>query len=242
MYLNQTDYIWPFQTLDIGVLTTDKPVMVAQLASGGYMTTSGDDGDPFLALLPSANSFNSKYTLLACFPSFDQNRHFLQIIAPTIETSGVQLDGDSVPQNVGGWTSIPGTGFATLTTNLACSGSAKTFYLQHKKPQVSIGVLVYGFGQWNSYGYIGGSRLTESQHFCSPSPDDRPPDNVDNDCDGRVDEELYNAEDDDGDGRIDEDLAASIPTLTVPPDFSGVACGPGDPLVTGEPIVDVDHR
>jgi len=32
---------------------------------------------------------------------------------------------------------------------------------------------------------------------------------VDNDCDGRVDEELMNGIDDDGDGLIDEDIASS---------------------------------
>ena len=32
-------------------------------------------------------------------------------------------------------------------------------------------------------------------------------DEVDNDCDGRIDEEIRNKKDDDGDGKVDEDLA-----------------------------------
>ncbi|KAK6959284.1 HMCN protein, partial [Biomphalaria glabrata] len=37
-----------------------------------------------------------------------------------------------------------------------------------------------------------------------------PGDNIDNDCDGAVDEELANGKDDDGDGKVDEDLAQLI--------------------------------
>ena len=34
----------------------------------------------------------------------------------------------------------------------------------------------------------------------------QPADGVDNDCDGRVDEEKQNGRDDDGDGKVDEDV------------------------------------
>ena len=34
----------------------------------------------------------------------------------------------------------------------------------------------------------------------------RPGDQMDNDCDGRVDEEIRDRKDNDGDGKIDEDL------------------------------------
>eukprot|EP00058_Branchiostoma_floridae_P010579 XP_002596067.1 hypothetical protein BRAFLDRAFT_66202 [Branchiostoma floridae] len=67
-------------------------------------------------------------------------------------------------------------------------------------------VISYGFVTPESYGYPGGLRLSRIAASCStttPVPADR----VDNDCDGRVDEELLNGIDDDGDGLIDEDLA-----------------------------------
>ncbi|KAI8521229.1 hypothetical protein Bbelb_009830 [Branchiostoma belcheri] len=66
----------------------------------------------------------------------------------------------------------------------------------------------YGFVKPESYGYPGGLRLARIAASCSataPVPGDR----QDNDCDGRVDEELLNGRDDDGDGLVDEDLAAS---------------------------------
>ena len=33
-----------------------------------------------------------------------------------------------------------------------------------------------------------------------------PGDSLDNDCDGQIDEEIFNNKDDDGDGKVDEDL------------------------------------
>ena len=42
---------------------------------------------------------------------------------------------------------------------------------------------------------------------CVPSVDSATPgDGIDNDCDGRIDEEIRDGKDNDGDGDIDEDL------------------------------------
>ncbi|KAI8495123.1 hypothetical protein Bbelb_271090 [Branchiostoma belcheri] len=65
----------------------------------------------------------------------------------------------------------------------------------------------YGFASAEAYGYPGGLRLAQIGGACTPTPtvaNDR----VDNDCDGRVDEELRNGIDDDGDGLVDEDIAS----------------------------------
>lgn len=207
--MNSGEYKWPYHTLDIGMLTADKPIMVAQLAAAGTLTVNTKDGDPFFALLPSTNSYNRKYTLLGCFPSFNVNLHFMQIVAPRANIAGVLLDDQPIPMNQGGWVNVSGTTWATITTNLECTGEAQVFRLEHEEPHISIGVLVYGFGKDDSYGYVGGDRLIDSKHTCIPTPDSNPPDNLDNDCDGRVDEELSNGLDDDGDGLIDEDLAVS---------------------------------
>lgn len=207
--MDSGEYKWPYQTSDIGMLTADKPIIVAQVAAASELTVTKKNGDPFFALLPSTNSYNRKYTLLGCFPSFNVDLHFMQIVAPIANVAGVLLDGQPIPMNQGGWVNVSGTTWATITTNLACTGEAKVFRLEHEEPHISIGVLVYGFGDYDSYGYVGGGRLVESQHFCTPTQDSDPPDNIDNDCDGRVDEELPNGLDDDGDGLIDEDLAVS---------------------------------
>ena len=61
----------------------------------------------------------------------------------------------------------------------------------------------YGFAFFESYGYPGGWRFRprDCQRTLSS-----PGDGVDNDCDGRADEEEANGIDDDGDGFIDDDL------------------------------------
>lgn len=56
MHLNRNEHIWPFQSLDTGLLTADKPIMVAQLAATGALAIPNADGDPFFALLPSTNT------------------------------------------------------------------------------------------------------------------------------------------------------------------------------------------
>ena len=43
---------------------------------------------------------------------------------------------------------------------------------------------------------------------CTPTPDVKPDNEEDNDCDGLIDEELKNGKDDDGDGKTDEDVTA----------------------------------
>ena len=155
-HLNKTEHIWPFHSQDIGLLTADKPFMVAQLAADGGFAIPTYHGDPFFNLLPPFNSnFNSKYTLLSCFSSFDANGQFLQIVVQANETAGVQLDGAPVPQNTGNWVTIPGTNLATLTTNLKCNGTVRAFALEHQKPQISMRALVYGFSYMNSYGFFG---------------------------------------------------------------------------------------
>jgi len=58
-------------------------------------------------------------------------------------------------------------------------------------------------------------------------------DGKDNDCDGRVDEELINGIDDDGDGKIDEDTAS---TGDVPPCPDTQTVGVPDLGATHEPI------
>merc|ERR1711990_224937 len=72
------------------------------------------------------------------------------------------------------------------------------------------GLYVYGFANYDSYGYPGGLRLAPLYELCIPSADLGipviPGDGIDNDCDGRIDEEYYgdNNIDDDGDGVVDE--------------------------------------
>ena len=74
---------------------------------------------------------------------------------------------------------------------------------------------------------------------CSPDGG-FPGDGIDNDCDGKIDEEIRNLIDDDGDGRTDEDLAYKPPIIHDTPLKTIRGCGiptaPADTLnVTSDP-------
>ncbi|XP_078579307.1 IgGFc-binding protein-like isoform X2 [Branchiostoma floridae x Branchiostoma japonicum] len=117
--------------------------------------------------------------------------------------AGLLLDGQRLPSDTV-WHDVPGTDYAAAQLDI----SAGTHTARHLSPNVNIGLFSYGFTNTESYGYPGGLRLARIAASCStttPVPADR----VDNDCDGRVDEELLNGIDDDGDGLIDEDVANS---------------------------------
>ncbi|CAL1529366.1 unnamed protein product, partial [Lymnaea stagnalis] len=64
----------------------------------------------------------------------------------------------------------------------------------------TFGCYIYGFGRDSSYMHWGGYQE------CGHSDPDAKADQIDNDCDGRVDEEKKDGKDNDKDGMIDEDL------------------------------------
>ena len=68
-----------------------------------------------------------------------------------------------------------------------------------------------------------------------------PGDNLDNDCDGRIDEEIKNYVDDDGDGRTDEDLAYRPPKIEVYISMAIKGCGIST-AVDDNPKVSLDSR
>src|SRR5262249_55768067 len=59
-------------------------------------------------------------------------------------------------------------------------------------------------------------RLSPTGAACTPTPS-VPGDGIDNDCDGRIDEEQGDGVDQDLDGLVDEDLAPGQTAINVPP-------------------------
>ncbi|XP_078665698.1 uncharacterized protein LOC144908059 [Branchiostoma floridae x Branchiostoma belcheri] len=129
--------------------------------------------------------------------------HHINLVVRSADKAGLLLDGQRLPSDVV-WHDVPGTDYAAAQLTI----SAETHTVRHLSPISTIGLFSYGFVKPESYGYPGGLRLARIAASCSattPVPGDR----QDNDCDGRVDEELLNGRDDDGDGLVDEDLAVS---------------------------------
>ncbi|XP_078577111.1 IgGFc-binding protein-like isoform X1 [Branchiostoma floridae x Branchiostoma japonicum] len=180
-------------------VTSSEPVLLVQYSKSN--DADGTQTDPFMMIIPPVAQFETEYTFstVELFSTFSRRTHHINLVISSANKAGLRLDGQQLPSNTV-WHDVPGTDYAAAQLDIP----EGTHTVKHISPIVTIGLLSYGFVTPESYGYPGGLRLSRIAASCStttPVPADR----VDNDCDGRVDEELLNGIDDDGDGLIDED-------------------------------------
>ena len=111
--------------------------------------------DPFMAMVPPVDQYSNSYTL-ATVPSVVQTyTHYLNILIPEafyqldqIFLNGVALSGSTV-------VSISRYGITQVrAVRTTVSEGVQTLY--HTNPLAQLGVIIYGFGSYNSYGYPGG--------------------------------------------------------------------------------------
>ncbi|CAH1256703.1 FCGBP [Branchiostoma lanceolatum] len=185
-------------------VTSSEPVLLVQ-----YSKTAAADGktaDPFLAVIPPVAQFEADYTFSTIDLINDNNAattHHVNLVIKSADKAGLLFDGQPLPSNTD-WHAVPGTTYEATDLTF----SAGTHTASHASPIATFGLFSYGYTAYEAYGYPGGLRLGQISAPCSVTPmwqNDR----VDNDCDGRVDEELLNGVDDDGDGLIDEDIAST---------------------------------
>lgn len=130
-----------------------QPIQVAQFAKGG----SFDDweGDPCEILLPRTGRYlqtNIVFTLPYDYTTGDFDQNYLNIIVPESALTNTLVDGSAVaPAN---FIPIGTSGYygAQIAVTNDVHG-ATTHTVTSSQP---VGVQVYGFGLWDSYGYCGG--------------------------------------------------------------------------------------
>ncbi|KAI8521974.1 hypothetical protein Bbelb_017280 [Branchiostoma belcheri] len=182
-------------------VTSSEPVLLVQYTKTNSVDNS--ETDPFMMVIPPVAQFDAEYTFSKVELMIKPGAitHHINLVTRSADKAGLLLDGQRLPSDTV-WHDVPGTDYAGAQLNI----SAGTHTIGHISPIVTTGLFSYGFVKLESYGYPGGLRLARIAASCSataPVPGDR----QDNDCDGRVDEELLNGRDDDGDGLVDEDLA-----------------------------------
>jgi hypothetical protein len=124
-------------------ITSNNPILVGQ-----YCRSSQADNvtsDPFFALIPPDEQFLNNYIISAGTSNIVIN--YLNITSPNSNTSSVLVDGSPVPG--GSWNAIPGTTFSGAQVPI--NNGVHTV-----SSPLPIGLLVYGFGSFDSYGYLGG--------------------------------------------------------------------------------------
>ncbi len=129
-------------------VTSTQPILVGQ-----YSRSSQADNvvsDPFFALVPPDEQFLNSYVVSAGTSNIPNN--YLNITSPTSNIGTVRVDGTVV--NPGLWVSIPSTTFSGAKVPVSTGVHSVTSTLP-------VGLLAYGFGSFDSYGYIGGQSFSE---------------------------------------------------------------------------------
>ncbi|KAK2556683.1 Angiopoietin-1 receptor [Acropora cervicornis] len=197
------------------VISTSKPSLVVQ-----YTKATGRTRSPAMSVVPptewSANDF-SVYVEGSGSGGFNEGG-FVNVIINTSLRKGLRVRGPlkDVPMN---WNTVPG-GFSRVSLNLSRSG---LYHVFHKNPLANFTSVVFlkrsqSKNEYRSSFPIGFKFDFGVKSGCSET-ETRGGDNIDNDCDGRTDEELANGKDDDGDGRVDEDLFAPPIEVAMPKNF-----------------------
>lgn len=131
-------------------ITSDKPILVAQFANGQEFDNR--TGDPFMMLIPAAEQFLRSYTFSTVPVG---SLHYVNVIAPATDADAGLIVLDGAPINASSFTAIPNSPFKCA--KLSISQGVHTMSAPNP-----FGIYVYGFGNFDSYGYPGGLGISNS--------------------------------------------------------------------------------
>ena len=195
------------------VISTSKPSLVVQ-----YTKATGKRSPTMSIVPPTVWSSNdlSVYVEGSGSGGFNEGS-FVNVIIKTSLRKGLRVQGPlkEVPMN---WNTVPG-GFSRVSLNLSRSG---LYHVFHDNPLANFTSVVFGHKRSKTqfkFSFPVGFKFDFGLKPGCSETETRGGDKIDNDCDGRTDEELANSKDDDGDGRVDEDLFARPIDVTMPRNF-----------------------
>lgn len=128
------------------VVTASEPVLVAEYMLG--QNAGGNTGDPAFTLGISTDQYRDEY-LFHAPNNYDTN--YVNVVAETGTT--VTLDGGDIAN----WTAIGSSGYSVARQQLSNSGDGNHRITSDRE----VGVTVYGYGQYTSYWYPGGSDVEQ---------------------------------------------------------------------------------
>ena len=192
-------------------IVANKGVQVAQF-SKSFEADNVRNSDPFMTILPPTNQYSGNYsftTPVTFFPQKQDYDHYVAIVIEEEASEGLMLNGEILTTDnfLTVWRHVGQTNLTAITLNI----TSGTHVLTHSDLSQTFGASIYGLKFQEAYGHALGQRVESIDYVCTRTfviIRDR----FDNDCDGRLDEEIENQIDDDGDGLIDEDLDGELPT------------------------------
>ena len=139
-------------------VSASAPVLVAQFKQSSDLTKniSNNYGDPFEMMIPPVEQFMNYYRVINTQANQYSNaeqvyvEQYITIVATDSSMASVRLDGN--PIQLSGFLPIPTSNY--YYTHAQVNDGVHTISCNSK-----IGVYVYGYGDANSYGYVGGMSM-----------------------------------------------------------------------------------
>jgi len=128
-------------------ITTSKPAMVAQYAKG-MMCSGATIGDPLMMLIPPREQFLTNYTFCTAFGFAE---HWVNVVVPDYALNYIYQDGIPIP--ISSFTPISTTNF--YGAQISVEERSHTF-----TSPFPFGLFVYGWNEFNSYGYPAGTSMS----------------------------------------------------------------------------------
>ena len=141
------------------IVRSTNRLLVVQYSVG--TSVDGVSADPFMAVLPPVDQYSNNYTFATPGDEIQTYEHFINLVIPVsfFQPDLIVLDGSMLSTADNFVELKDGNMTAFYTIQIAISGGAHT--LIHTNPYAQFGLLVYGFGFRNSYGYPGAYSLGE---------------------------------------------------------------------------------
>lgn len=139
-------------------IEASSPILVSQYKkSSNNQSQRFNPGDPLMLLMPPKEQYDLKYRVINA-QAWDYNNlddiydivyteQYITVIAQTNRISGLKLDNNAIPQGLFRSVSNSGYSYANIPV---------TDGVHNLEGDSPFGVFVYGYGQANSYGYLGG--------------------------------------------------------------------------------------
>ena len=126
--------------------SSTKPIELAQDSNSS--SYDGTTGDPFMINIPPYQQFEAEYTITTPVNSETTFENYLNLVVPKSAVGLVKIDGVAVPASE--YNAIGSSNFEGAAVDLAAGSHVITGNGQ------PFGAFVYGFSEYNGYGYYGG--------------------------------------------------------------------------------------
>ena len=149
--ISSTQYCW---------IEGSKKTLLLQFSVG--QNADGVSSDPFMAMVPPVDQYSNSYTLQAIPSTLQPYTHYINILIPEVfyQPDDIYLNQLPLSSYNFQFIAIKRLGVtAVYATQIDVAEGVQD--LHHTNPLGRLGVLAYGFGSYNSYGYPGGLRLKD---------------------------------------------------------------------------------